>query len=63
MPPSERPHRDPYEAPATEPDLHRLCDSCGRELWTDGLPPARDGDAWICGDCDAARNLDVVVDI
>jgi hypothetical protein len=39
---------------APEPDL---CAICGRELWSDGLPPALDGDAWICGDCDAARNF------
>lgn len=34
-----------------------VCAICGRELWSDGLPPALDGDAWICGDCDAARNF------
>jgi hypothetical protein len=34
-----------------------VCAICGRELWSDGLPPAQDGDAWICGDCDAARNF------
>jgi hypothetical protein len=39
------------EAPA------EICAICGRELWSDGLAPALDGDAWICGDCDAARNL------
>lgn len=33
------------------------CGICGRELWADGLPPALDGSAWICGDCDAARNF------
>ena len=44
------------EFPA-EPDLGARCPICGRELWTDGLDPARDGDAWICGDCDQARNF------
>lgn len=34
-----------------------VCAICGRPLWSDGLPPALDGDAWICGDCDAARNF------
>lgn len=32
------------------------CAICGQELWSDGLPPAFDGNAWICGDCDQARN-------
>ena len=42
-----------------EPDLlePEPCAICGRDLWADGLPPARDGDAWICGDCDQARNF------
>ncbi len=60
MPPLERPHRDPYEEPATEPDLRERCPTCGRELWSDGLPPARDGTVWICGDCDQARNFDAL---
>jgi hypothetical protein len=34
------------------------CAICGRVLGSDGLPPARDGDAWICGDCDQARNFE-----
>ena len=58
--PIQRPHDDPYEAPATEPDLVETCAICGRELWSDGLPPAVDGNAWICGDCDAARNFGVL---
>lgn len=33
------------------------CGICGRELGSDGLPPSRDGDAWICGDCDEARSF------
>ncbi len=33
------------------------CAICRRELWSDGQPPALDGDAWICGICDAARNF------
>jgi hypothetical protein len=36
------------------------CSICGRELWSDGLPPAQDGDAWICGDCDQARNFETL---
>ena len=40
-------------------DIER-CAICGRELWSDGLPPARDGNAWICGDCDAARNFEAL---
>ena len=39
------------------PDLEDPCAICGRPLWWDGVPPARDGDAWICGDCDQARNF------
>ena len=37
-----------------------VCATCGRELWIDGLQPARDGNVWICGDCDQARNFDVL---
>jgi hypothetical protein len=55
--PIERPHADPYESPATEPDLVEACAICGRELWSDRLPPAIDGNAWICGDCDATRKI------
>jgi hypothetical protein len=47
------------EPPAGEFDI---CAACGRDLWAFGQP-ARDGDAWICGDCDAARNLDVMLDM
>lgn len=36
------------------------CAICGRELWADGLPPALDGEAWICGDCDQARNAEAI---
>ena len=36
------------------------CPICGRELWSDGLPPALDGTAWICGDCDQARNFEAL---
>lgn len=49
--------------PTDQPDAFEAvetCAICGRELWSDGLPPARDGDAWICGDCDAARNFAVL---
>jgi hypothetical protein len=38
------------------------CAICGRDLWSDGLPPAQDGDRWICGDCDAARNFSALED-
>jgi hypothetical protein len=37
--------------------VEAVCAICGRELWSDGLPPSTDGDAWICGDCDQARNF------
>lgn len=39
-----------------EPPESGACAICNRDLGSDGLPPARDGDAWICGDCDQARN-------
>ncbi len=39
------------------PNFEEPCAICGRELGWDGLPPARDGNAWICGDCDQARNF------
>ena len=55
-----RPFNDPYEVPAAEPDLRENCAICGRELWSDGLPPARDGSRWICGDCDQARNFEAL---
>jgi hypothetical protein len=38
--------------------IESVCAICGRELWSDGLPPAKDGHAWICGDCDQARNFE-----
>lgn len=52
--------RDKEPAPilASAPDLGTICASCGRDLWWCDLPPDRDGDAWICGECDAARNFD-----
>jgi len=43
--------------PVDLPEPEETCAICGRDLWSDGLPPAQDGDAWICGDCDAARNF------
>lgn len=55
--PIERPRHDPYDELATEPDLVETCAICGRALWSDGLPPAQDGQRWICGDCDQARNF------
>jgi hypothetical protein len=39
------------------PEAEGRCAICGRDLWSDGLPPARDGTQWICGDCDQARNF------
>ena len=36
------------------------CAICHRVLWSDGLPPAQDGNAWICGDCDQARNFETL---
>jgi hypothetical protein len=39
---------------------HPTCAICGRDLWWDGLPPAQDGVAWICGDCDQARTFDAL---
>lgn len=44
-------------AAAADTELTERCPICGRELWSDGLSPAKDGDAWICGDCDQARNF------
>ena len=39
------------------PEPEGRCAICGRDLWSDGLPPALDGTQWICGDCDQARNF------
>ena len=49
---------DPPDQPATEPGQRAGCAICGRELWSDGLPPELDGGRWICGDCDQARNFE-----
>ena len=43
-----------------EPDLLNPCSMCGHPLWEAGTPPDRDGDAWICGECDAARNFEAL---
>ena len=43
-----------------DPEEVATCAICGRELWSDGLAPARDGSAWICGDCDQARNFEAL---
>ena len=51
---------DAPEEPATESDQREACAICGRELWSEGLRPAPDGDAWICGDCDQARNFEAL---
>jgi hypothetical protein len=53
-------NRHPQEDPDLEPDGLERCSICGRELWTDGLPPAQDGSRWICGDCDQARNFETL---
>jgi hypothetical protein len=45
------------EDPVTEAAPPEVCAICRRELWSDGLPPALDSDARICGDCDQARNF------
>jgi hypothetical protein len=56
---SARSEDDPTEEVAV--DHQATCAICGRALWSDGLPPARDGDSWICGDCDQARNFETLV--
>lgn len=58
--PSERSPRDPFDDPATEPDLGDRCFMCGRDLWSEALAPAQDGSRWICGDCDQARNFEAL---
>jgi len=50
------PFDQPRDTSDSDPDLE-LCPICRRPLWSDGLEPAQDGDAWICGDCDQARNF------
>ena len=42
------------------PEPPEVCPMCGRELWSDGLPPAQERDVWICGDCDQARNFEAL---
>lgn len=44
----------------TDDESADTCAICGRVLWSDGLPPALDGSAWICGDCDQARNFEAL---
>ena len=48
------------EDPVAEAAAQERCATCGRELWSDGLPPAQDGSRWICGDCDQARNFEAL---
>jgi len=48
------------ERPMDDPEEVATCAICWRELWSDGLAPARDGAAWICGDCDQARNFEAL---
>ena len=45
------------DPPMTDADEPPICAICGRSLWSDGIPPARDGEVWICGDCDQARTF------
>ena len=47
----------PNDPDPAEPEPQERCAICGRALWADGLAPARDGDAWICGECDQARTF------
>jgi len=47
----------PYDSTDPAPDLSEICPICRRPLWSDGLEPAQDGEAWICGNCDQARNF------
>lgn len=42
-----------------EPEPFGLCSGCGRDLWWAGQP-SMDGNAWICGECDAARSFDAL---
>jgi hypothetical protein len=56
-----QPPRDPATG---EPlPLTGRCAICGRDLWSDGLAPSRDGDAWICGDCDQARSFEAEMEL
>ncbi|HVM25616.1 MAG TPA: hypothetical protein VM253_09490 [Candidatus Limnocylindrales bacterium] len=50
------PHDRQHDA-NTAPANMDACAICGGDLWADGLEPARDGDDWICGDCDQGRNF------
>ena len=48
------------DLPTLLPEDVETCAICGRELGSNGLAPAPDGDAWICGDCDQARNFEAL---
>jgi len=58
MTPSEHPSPDRRDRPVDAELNSGRCAICGRDLWSDGLTPALDGNAWICGDCDQARNFE-----
>jgi hypothetical protein len=58
MTPSEHPSSDHPDSPVDAELNSGRCAICGSDLWSDGLTPARDGNAWICGDCDQARNFE-----
>ena len=45
--------------PRYESEPYGPCSGCGRDLWWAGQP-SMDGNAWICGECDAARNFDAL---
>ena len=49
----------PEPAADDVPEPYGPCSGCGRDLWWAG-PPSMDGNAWICGECDNARNFDAL---
>ena len=55
--------KEPPPVATNAPDPDAVCASCGRDLWWCGLPPDLDGNVWICGECDAARNFDSLEDV
>ena len=58
MTPSDQASPHPRDSPVDAELNSGRCAICGRDLWSDGLTPALDGNAWICGDCDQARNFE-----
>ena len=49
----------PEPAADDVPEPYGPCSGCGRDLWWAG-PPSMDGNAYICGECDNARNFDAL---